>query len=81
MKRRAENAWLKRLGKHIEQLIQKKGYESPYEFWLEKVGDEMSRTTLNYVLTGKFDSKVSTLKKLADNLGVSLSELVNFEKK
>lgn len=79
MKRKTENPWLKRLGKHIEAVMRKKGYDSPYEFWLEKVGDEMSRTTLNHVLTGKYDPKTSTLKKLADSLGMSLSELVDFD--
>ena len=78
MKRSTVNAWQKRLGRHIQGLITKKGYDSPYDFWLQKVGDEMSRTTLNYVLTGRYDPKASTLKKLADGLGVTLSELVDY---
>ena len=76
--RGADSLWLKRLGIHIDALIRKKGYESPYDFWVRRIGDDISRTTLNHVLTGKYDPKASTLKKIADHLNLKLSDLVDF---
>ena len=67
------------LGKHINSLILEKGYKSPYEFWIERVGDDISRASLNYLLTGKVDVKATTLRKLASALDVELRRLFDFK--
>ena len=71
--------WLSSLGSHIEKLIEKEGYSSPYEFWINAdIG--ISRTTLNYILRGKVDVKVCTLRKIALALNVRPNDLLNFSK-
>lgn len=65
------------LGKRIEQLILSRGYKSPYEFWLENGGDGLSRSNLNYILVGKNDPKLSTLRHIAEALEVDICELLN----
>ena len=73
-----DEKWLKAFGAHISQLIEKKGYSSPYDFWIKK-GDEMiSRATLNYIIQGKSDPKLSTLRILARMLRVNVRELFDF---
>lgn len=72
----SEEKWLKALGLRIQQLIESKGYASPYEFWIEKGEDQFSRTTLNYILTGRTDPRITTLKTISKLLGVSLNELL-----
>lgn len=74
----ADDKWLEALGGHIQTLISKKGYKSPYEFWVQEIGDEVSRSTLNYILNGKVDVKITTLRKIAGALGVSVKDMLNF---
>lgn len=69
---------LRRFGKHLEALILKAGYSSPYEFWVQKAGDEMARASLNYLIAGKREPKLLTLTLLADLLEIPPSELLNF---
>ena len=70
--------WLKALGTHLFKLIEKKGYKSPYDFWVQKAGDDISRSALNYILNGEVDVKATTLKKLANALDVEVKEIFNF---
>ena len=70
--------WLKALGTHFLKLIEKKGYKSPYDFWVQKAGDDISRSALNYILNGEVDAKATTLKKLANALDVDAKEIFNF---
>jgi hypothetical protein len=63
------------LGKRIATLILEKGYKSPYEFWLEHGGDGLSRSNLNYILNGKGDPKITTLKIISEGLGIELADL------
>ena len=65
-----------KLGKKIGSLIFASGYKSPYEFWLEHGGDGLSRSNLNYIINGKGDPKISTLKVISDGLNIELSELL-----
>lgn len=76
---KAEDVWLASLGIQISKLIKKKGHNSPYEFWINDIGDEISRANLNYVLNGRVDMKATTLKKIADALGVEYSDLFDFK--
>lgn len=69
---------LRRFGKHLERLIVKKGYKSPYDFWIQKAGDEMARAGLNYLIAGKREPKLLTLILLADLLEVTPAELLDF---
>lgn len=74
---KADEKYLKELGKRISLLIQKNGYPSPYTFWLEHGGDGLSRSNLNYILNGKTDPKILTLRKISESLNVELSEIIN----
>ena len=69
---------LRRFGRHLEALIGKSGYSSPYDFWVQKAGDEMARASLNYLIAGKREPKLLTLILLADLLEISPSELLDF---
>ena len=73
-----DEKWLKGLGSNIEKLIKQKGYDSPYNFWIEAVGDDISRSALNYILNGRVDVKVTTIRKLANALGVEPAQLLKF---
>jgi transcriptional regulator with XRE-family HTH domain len=70
--------WLANLGKHIEALIREKGYDSVYDFWIQKAGDDVSRATLNYIVAGKTDPKATTLRLIARLLGVKPSRIFDF---
>jgi len=74
-----DREWLQRLGKNLDDLIKKKGYKSPYDFWVNKAGDHLSRSALNYVLTGKTDPKATTLRILARLLDVKPSKIVDLD--
>ena len=78
-KSRADEAFLKALGKNIERLIEKQGFSSPYDFWIKEAGDEVSRSALNYILTGRTDPKASTLRALARLLKVRPRDILDFE--
>ena len=77
-KNRADTEWLVALGGNIEKQISKK-YKSPYEFWVQAVGDDISRTTLNYILKGAVDVRATSLRKIAKALGVSVETFFDFE--
>ncbi len=77
-RRREDIEWLKALGKHLEELIRAKGFKSPYAFWVEALGDEVSRASLNYILKGEVDVKATTLKKLADSLEITPRDILDF---
>lgn len=64
------------LGKRISALIYAKGYSSPYSFWLEHGDDGLSRSSLNYILNGKSDPKLSTLRRIAEGLDIDVYELL-----
>ena len=77
-KSKADDLWLQRLGKKIQELIRAKGYASPYELWIEKGDEKISRSTINYIINGKIDPKVSTLRIVAKMLNVELVDLFHF---
>lgn len=81
MKKGSKNRekWLKMLGKNISLLIAKKGYKSPYEFWIERLGDDISRASLNYILNGEVEMRIGTLKAIADALEVDPSEILKID--
>jgi hypothetical protein len=70
--------WLQALGQHVENLILEKGYKSAYEFWIQEIGDEISRATLNNIINGKFDVKATSLRKIAIALKINPKEILNF---
>lgn len=82
MKRRGKNkgdlAYLKALGKNVQRIMKEKGYETPYDFWINRAGDELSRAAINYIVTGESDPKATTIRALARLLGVEPRELFDF---
>ena len=78
-KTKTEESFQRELGKRIDKEIKKRGYSSPYEFWVEKAGDHISRASLNYILTGKTDVKITTLVLIAKLLKVKTRDLLDFE--
>lgn len=76
-----DSIWLQDLGSNIAKLIKKKGYPSPYDFWVQKLDESVSRSALNYILRGKTDVRISTLRSIARALSVDLSDLLVTEKK
>lgn len=73
---KTDERYFSALGKRVELLISKKGYKSPYAFWLEHGEDGLSRSNLNYLINGKSDPKISTLRRIAEGLEIELSELL-----
>ena len=80
-KSKIDQQYLRGLGRRINFLILQKGFSSPYEFWIEKSDDLFSRATLNYILTGKANPRATTLRAIAEGLGVHLKELLDYEDK
>jgi transcriptional regulator with XRE-family HTH domain len=79
LKKSKSNAvWQVALGQHLERLILSKGYDSVYDFWVQEIGEDISRSTLSYIVNAKVDAKATTLKKIADALGVKPKELLDF---
>lgn len=77
-----DEKWLKSLGKHISQLIEKKGYQSPYDFWVNALGDvSLSRSNLDYILKGQVDVQATTLKKLAEALDIPVQNILKIKSK
>jgi hypothetical protein len=73
---RKEQFSLEILGKRIQKLILEKGYSSIYDFWVNAPFDgELSRATLNSIVKGKTDIKITTLSKIAYALEIELCDL------
>ncbi len=72
------NEDLRRFGKHLGTLILQQGYSSPYDFWIQKAGEDLSRASLNYLIAGKREPKLLTLLLLAELLEVSPADLLEF---
>ncbi len=80
-KKAADERWLRALGKHIETLIKDTGYHSVYDFWIQRAGDHISRASLNYIVSGTTDPKISTLKVIARLLRVPMAKMFEFDEK
>jgi hypothetical protein len=75
----AHQRYLRALGANLHRIIISKGYVSPYDFWIQKAGDEMSRASLNYIIAGARDPRASTLRTLAKLLKVHPKTLLEFD--
>ena len=71
-KTKGDEIFLKKVGQRIAEIISQKGYDSPYDFWIQKADGQFSRQTLNYILTGRKDPKLTTLRAIARLLKVDL---------
>lgn len=80
-KDKIDTQFLKGLGRRINLLILQKGYVSPYEFWIERSDALFSRAALHYILIGKADPKITTLRAIAEGLEITLQELLGYEDK
>lgn len=74
-----DKQWLESLGIHLDKMIKKNGYKSPYQFWIEQARGQLSRANLNYILNGEVDLKITTLRKIATLLGVEPKDILNFK--
>jgi len=71
---------LRSIGDCIYDAIIQNGYSSIYQFWLHKLAGIISRQTLHKIISGKVDPKFTTLLIIANNLNISVSELLNKNK-
>ena len=76
---KADQEWLRQFGRNPAGLIERRGFKSPYDFWINKAGDHLSRAALNYILAGRTDPKATTVRALARLLGVKPSKLLDFD--
>jgi len=76
-KNKGDKTYLKRLGLRISLEIEAQGFSSPYDFWIKRAEGKISRTTLNYILNGKIDAKITTLKAIAKLLKLKPHQLID----
>lgn len=74
----SDDKWLKEFGENLQKIMKTKGFASPYDFWVQEVGEHISRSSLHYILSGKSDPKLTTLKLLSKHLGVPITKLIDF---
>jgi hypothetical protein len=75
-KSKKDQALLAEIGQNVASLIEKKGYKSPYDFWIKKGEGEFSRAALAHIIAGRMDAKITTISALARLLNVSLNEIL-----
>ena len=75
--KRTNEQWQKAFAKRLKAIIEEKGYTSAYEFWLQECGEDVSRSNLDNILNGRVDPKISTLRKLANGLGMTLQDFLD----
>lgn len=74
---KSDRLFYERLGKKVRRkILEEMGYASLDAFALEYF-DLVAKPTLYQVCDGKRDMKLSTLRRLAEALGISLVELVS----
>lgn len=65
------------LGKRVQMAIVLAGYASVYDFWIQCCEENgIARSTLNYIVAGQTDPKITTLRTIAECLGISLTQLL-----
>jgi hypothetical protein len=75
--RKSDKQFLAELGDRVKRIILRDmGYCSLDAFSLEH-HDLIAKPTLYQIADGKRDMKLSTLRRLADTLGISLKELIS----
>ena len=74
-KSKKDDEWLKEFGRGLEQLILSRGYNSVYDFWKQVGHKYMSRASLNYIVAGEVDPRISTVKILTNILRIDNHEL------
>jgi len=77
----SHQAYLKAFGANLERLIKERGYDSSYDFWINRAGDDISRSGLRYIISGSRDAKLSTLKILAELLEIEPGRLFEFDRR
>lgn len=78
MQNKSNQKYLLDLGLKIQTCIQMAGYHSVYDFWSQCCDESgIARSTLNYIVAGQTDPKITTLKAIAECLGISLSQLIS----
>lgn len=77
-KNELDQLWLIELGKKLELAISTQGYRSIYDFWLNCSSDVVSRSTLNSILAGKSDPKITSLMALSKRARRDLRRWIQF---
>ena len=73
-----DDKWLKDFGENLQKIMKARGFNSPYDFWVQEVGEYISRSSLHYILIGKSDPKITTLKLLAKHLRIPITKMFDF---
>jgi hypothetical protein len=71
-----EEEFKRALGKNIKSLILQNGYNSAYDFWIQNPELDMSRVTLNSLINGQTDARLSSLRKIALVLNLKLNDIL-----
>ena len=71
-----DEEFLKRLGMRVKEMRVSKGYSIDR---LNLEGDGLNRSSISRIERGLTDPQLSTLKRIADVIGVKLIELVSFD--
>lgn len=74
-KSKKDDVWLKEFGKKLEQLILSRGYSSVYDFWTKEGHRHMSRASLNYIVAGQVDPKVSTIRDIINAAKINTNKI------
>jgi transcriptional regulator with XRE-family HTH domain len=71
-----DTAFLKKIGARVKKLRIAKGY-SIDRIYLE--GEGLNRSSISRIERGLTDPQVSTLKRIADTIGVELTDLIQID--
>ena len=74
-KSKSDDIWLKEFGQRLELLIRDRGYNSIYDFWTQEGHKHVSRATMNYIVAGEVDPKLTTVRNLINQLEAKNDEI------
>ena len=74
-KSKKDDEWLKEFGRNLEELILCRGYNSVYDFWKQEGHKYLSRASLNYIIAGEVDPRLSTVRSLLGALEIDSKDL------
>lgn len=73
--RHHDDNYRKQLAKRVREVREARGYSIDR---LSLESEHLSRATISRIESGKTDPQISTLKRIAEVLGVSINELLDF---
>lgn len=75
--RKSDHDFLKELGKRVSMIILKEKKYSSFDAFALEFYDKITKPTLYQIAEGKRDMKISTLRRLAEVLDISLERLIS----